>query len=170
MRVILPLDFDQRHNITVSFDYRYQEGKNYNGPVLFGKQIFANTGARLEFKAGSGTPYSRQYTPTFEGNSIGVQTQGNSKIKGDINSARLPWNSRFDLKVDKDFALNFDKDKKTKYYLNVYVQVQNLLNQKNIISVYRYTGNADDDGYLGSSLGQDYLESLEASGGDPLAF
>lgn len=170
LRVILPLDFDQRHNITVSFDYRYQEGKNYNGPVLFGKQIFANTGARLEFKAGSGTPYSRQYTPTFEGNNIGVQTQGNSKIKGDINSARLPWNSRFDLKVDKDFALNFDKDKKTKYYLNVYVQVQNLLNQKNIISVYRYTGNPDDDGYLGSSLGQDYLESLEASGGDPQAF
>jgi len=94
----------------------------------------------------------------------------NSKIKGDINSARLPWNSRFDLKVDKDFALNFDKDKKTKYYLNVYVQVQNLLNQKNIISVYRYTGNADDDGYMGSSLGQDFLSNLEASGGDPQAF
>jgi len=169
LRVIQPLDFDQRHNLLLSFDYRYQDGKNYNGPVLFGKQIFANTGARLEFRAGSGTPYSKQYLPTFEGNNIGVQTAGISKIKGDINSARLPWNSRFDLKVDKDFALNF-KDQKAKYYLNVYVQVQNLLNQKNIISVYRYTGNPDDDGYLGSSLGRDYLANLEAAGGDAEAF
>lgn len=76
LRVIQPLDFDQRHNLLLSFDYRYQDGKNYNGPVLFGKQIFANTGARLEFRAGSGTPYTKQYLPTFEGNNIGVQTVG----------------------------------------------------------------------------------------------
>lgn len=73
------------------------------------------------------------------------------------------------MKVDKDFALNF-KDQKAKYYLNVYVQVQNLLNQKNIISVYRYTGNPDDDGYLGYNLGRDFLANLEAAGGDAQAF
>jgi hypothetical protein len=170
IRVIQPLDFDQRHNVVLSFDFRYQEGKSYNGPVLFGKQIFANAGARLEFKAGSGTPYTRQYVPTFEGNNIGVQTVGNSKIKGDVNSSRLPWNNRFDLKVDKDFALSFKKDQKAKYYLNAYVQVQNLLNQKNINAVYRYTGNPDDDGYLGSSAGQDFLANLTRSGGDATAF
>ncbi len=115
----------------------------------------------MQFKDGSGTPYSRQYSVTGEGNQIGVQTQGSSKIKGGINSARLPWQYRVDLKVDKDFALNIGKgeNKKKKYYLNVYLQVQNLLNAKNIISVYRYTGNADDDGYLDSALGQSIVST-----------
>ena len=40
-----------------------------------------------------------------------------------------------------------DKDPK-KLYFSVYLWIQNLLNTKNIISVYRYTGNANDDGYL----------------------
>ncbi len=161
LRVLIPLDFDQRHSFAMSFDYRYGEGKDYNGPVLFNKQIFANTGANIQFRAGSGTPYSRQYSVTAEGNEIGVQTQGSSKIKGGINAARLPWNYRVDVKVDKDFAINIGKgeNKMKKYYLNVYLQVQNLLNAKNIISVYRYTGNADDDGYLDSALGQSYVST-----------
>jgi hypothetical protein len=38
---------------------------------------------------------------------------------------------------------------KEKYgYLNVYLEVSNLLNTKNITNVYTYTGNPDDDGYL----------------------
>lgn len=170
LRVIQPLDFDQRHNLIVSFDYRYEEGKSYNGPVLFGKQILANAGARVEFKAGSGTPYTRQTIATPEANDIGLQTSGNSKVKGDINGARLPWNYRFDLKIDKDFAIKTGKEGKSKYYVNVYLQVQNLLNTKNIISVYRYTGNPDDDGYLGSDQGLIALRQLEASGGDVEAF
>ena len=170
LRVIQPLDFDQRHSIVLSVDYRYDEGKSYNGPVLFGKQIFANAGARLEFKAGSGSPYTRQTIATPEGNDIGLQTSGNSKVKGDINGSRLPWNYRFDLKIDKDFAIKTGKEGKAKYYVNVYLQVQNLLDTKNIIGVYRFSGNADDDGYLGSDQGILALRQLEASGGDTEAF
>jgi hypothetical protein len=36
--------------------------------------------------------------------------------------------------------------------------VQNLLNTKNIIEVYRYTGNPDDDGYLTSASGKDAIQ------------
>ena len=32
--------------------------------------------------------------------------------------------------------------------MNVYLQVLNLLNSKNIVGVYAATGNANDDGYL----------------------
>ena len=32
--------------------------------------------------------------------------------------------------------------------LNVYLRINNILNQKNILAVYSYTGNPDDDGYL----------------------
>ena len=41
--------------------------------------------------------------------------------------------------------------------MTVYVQAQNLLNTKNIIDVYAYTGNPDDDGFLASAEGQDIL-------------
>ena len=33
-------------------------------------------------------------------------------------------------------------------YLNVYFQFLNLLNTQNVVNVYPYTGNPDDDGYL----------------------
>jgi len=33
-------------------------------------------------------------------------------------------------------------------YMNIYFMVLNLLGTKNVISVYPYTGNPDDDGYL----------------------
>ena len=38
--------------------------------------------------------------------------------------------------------------------MNVYVWVQNLFNTDNVIGVYRYTGNPDDDGYVSSAEGQ----------------
>ena len=32
--------------------------------------------------------------------------------------------------------------------INVYFRINNVLNAKNILQVYSYTGNANDDGYL----------------------
>ena len=43
--------------------------------------------------------------------------------------------------------------------VNVYLQIQNLLDAKNIISVYRATGNPDDDGYLTSSAAQNAINA-----------
>ena len=43
--------------------------------------------------------------------------------------------------------------------MNVYVQVQNLLDAQNIISVYRATGNPEDDGYLTSSSAQNVIDA-----------
>ena len=43
--------------------------------------------------------------------------------------------------------------------MNVYVQIQNLLDARNIISVYRATGNPDDDGYLTSSAAQNAIDA-----------
>jgi len=43
--------------------------------------------------------------------------------------------------------------------VNVYLQVLNLLNSKNITSVYAATGNADDDGYLSAPEWQREIQS-----------
>ena len=47
LRTTLPLDFDQRHNITANIDYRYGSGKKYNGPILFGQKILQNFGINV---------------------------------------------------------------------------------------------------------------------------
>lgn len=162
LRATIPLDYDQRHAIVGTFDFRYDEGAAYNGPVLFNKQIFANSGFNVTAKAGSGTPYSGQsnITPTqFSG------VSGNNPIlQGSINGARKPWQVKFDLRVDKNFMVAMGKKNeegvRSKKRLNVYLQVLNVLNTKNVMDVYRATGDPTDDGYLSSSIAQLQLSQV----------
>lgn len=151
LKTLIPLSFDQRHVIVLSADYRYGAGKSYNGPVLFGKEIFANTGANLIFRTASGTPYTKTSRVV---NSAVISGAFNSPIEASLNSSRLPWQTTVDLKVDKNIDLKWGKgegEERTKAYLNVYVQVLNLLNSKNILEVYSATGNPDDDGFLAAA-------------------
>lgn len=167
LRNIFPLNFDQRHNLVLTTDYRYGSGSDYNGPMLFGAQIFSNTGVNIIARAGSGTPYTRQsnaliapsLSPTSGNGTTGVS--GRSLIVGSINGSRLPWQFRVDVRLDKDIPLNFGKKdgKKKPGNLNVYLQVLNILNTKNVIAVYRKTGNPDDDGYLAAAEFQNEIAS-----------
>jgi hypothetical protein len=126
--------------------------------MLFGKPVFSNTGLNVIFRAGSGTPYSKQSTIVTEAATIGLQQAAQRRLDGGVNNARLPWQFRVDAKLDKDFAIKLGK-KST--YLNLYVQALNLLDAKNIINVYRATGSPDDDGYLASPDGQVTIASQE---------
>ena len=154
LRTTIPLSYDQRHAISASVDYHYGDGKDYDGPVWFGANVFQNAGANLMLSAGSGTPYSRQSNITQEA-AEGINDR--STLAGNINGSRLPWQFRMNLKVNKSFEIKWN-DKKSSNF-NVYVQVQNLLDAKNIISVYRATGNANDDGYLTSSAAQNAIDA-----------
>ncbi len=146
LRALTPLDFDQRHTLVTSLDYRYGSGADYDGPMWFDRQFLANTGVNFIFRAGSGVPYSRQSNVTQDA-AFGIQQR--SIIAGSINGSRLPWQFRVDAKIDRDFDLKWGKDdNKKKASLNVYILVQNLLDADNIITVYRRTGNPNDDGFL----------------------
>jgi hypothetical protein len=78
-----------------------------------------------------------------------------------MNGSRLPWQFRVNMKVNKEFEIKWS-DKKSSH-MNVYVQIQNLLNAQNIISVYRATGNAEDDGYLTSAAAQNAIDAQNDS-------
>jgi len=151
LRFIIPLDFDTRHIISASIDYRYGSGSDYNGPILFGKAIFANAGANFIVRANSGTPYTRQLRPTQEAAAIGWQDNGQRNVEGSVNGASTPWQFRVDLKIDKDINIKIN-DKKTASF-NVYIQFQNLFDTRNVVGVYRATGNPDDDGFINSPDG-----------------
>ncbi|HLG34487.1 MAG TPA: TonB-dependent receptor [Bacteroidia bacterium] len=166
LREIKPLSFDQRHSVVTSVDYRYGGGNDYNGPMLFGKPILARTGLNVVFRAGSGTPYSRQANITqgdavTQNVAIGISQR--STLDGNINGSRLPWQFRIDARIDRDFEIKFGKTKddgsRKRAFINVYLQVQNLLDARNVIAVYRFTGNPDDDGYLNAAASQNDINS-----------
>jgi outer membrane receptor protein involved in Fe transport len=164
LRTTIPLSYDQRHAFNVSMDYRYGSGKDYTGPVLFKKQLFANAGANFVVIAGSGTPYSRQSNITQEG-AFGINDR--STLEGSLNGSRLPWTVRINTKINKRFTLDVGQlDNRRTLGFNVYLQVQNLLNTKNIRSVYRATGNPDDDGYLSDAAAQTDIQAQN----DPQSF
>ena len=160
LRSIVPLDNDVRHTFNINLDYRFGEGDFYNGPKVGGRDILANAGINLALRARSGEPYTRQGNPTPTAQ-FGVRTSSN--LVGTINGSRLPFNFKMDLRIDKDFLI---PGKKKDLYLNVYLVSQNVLNTKNVISAYKYTGSALDDGYLDAPSSQETIDAQV----DPGAF
>ena len=154
LRTVNPFDYDQRHRIVANIDYRYGDGQAYNGPVWFGKQILKNTGFNLIGTLGSGTPYTAStiaYPVTGE---ISPSTEGS------INGSRLPWNFTLNANIDRNFTIKYGSEDNPKTAnLNVYLWVSNILNNRNILGVYRFTGVADDDGYLAASQYQPLINS-----------
>lgn len=167
LRVITPLDFDQRHTFATTFDYRFGSGKDYRGPQTTFKEggkswrWLENFGFNIVSRVGSGAPYTRRQPA---GPDMLVGTAFNQTIYGDLNGSRYPWQFRTDLRIDKTFQLTFGKDspegtpeaeRKTARItnLNVYLQVLNLLDTRNVIAVHNFTGSPDDDGYLASTSG-----------------
>lgn len=162
LRSIFPLNWDRRHSFNIVLDYRWAQGKDYNGPRTERKDgkkpidWLSNTGFSLTINGGSGVPY------TASRNVNSPLSSTTNLLKGTINGSRKPWQFRLDLRVDKDIYFNLGKAEKEnvrKAYMNVYLQVLNLLNTKNVISVYPYTGNPDDDGYLSAPEWQREINS-----------
>ncbi len=120
-----PLDFDQRHTLTAVFDYRVPAG--WDGR-LWGMRIPAAWGLNVVGRYGSGLPY----TPV----------DANGAPLGERNEGRLPANYSVDMRFNKDFPLSGGRQN-----LSFFVEVDNLFDRRNVMSVYARTGRPDDDGY-----------------------
>jgi outer membrane receptor protein involved in Fe transport len=170
LRTTNPLSFDRRHAIQTVVDYRFGAGRRYNGPVITRKnddgtektiKVLEATGLNFTFRGGSGVPYSKSSTvyPSL--------ITGGAILQGSLNGSRLPWQFAIDARADRDIALVLGEgEKKREIYMNVYVQVLNVLNTKNVMGVYRATGNPDDDGYLASAEYQTQINDQN----DPQAY
>ncbi len=159
IRALFPLDFDERHNINAIIDYRFDEGKRYNGPRIGGKDILSNFGVNIQTYAVSGRPYTAKQRP--------VRFGGEGTL-GAINGNRLPWRFNIDLRIDKSF--NLAPAGKNPLNLNIYFRVANILNRKNVIGVYSVTGSPTDDGYLATAEGQTIVEGIGDTGRNTAAY
>ncbi len=154
IRSLSALGFDERHRLSTNMDFRYGSGSQYNGPRWFGKDVFSEAGISLQANAASGRPYTARQRP---------DRYGATGIGGSINGARLPWNFTIDMRVDKSFKIG-GAESTNALFANVYVRVENLLDAKNIIDVYKASGSPYDDGYLVTPLGQSSIQTLDDSG------
>lgn len=153
LRYVAPLSYDSRHNINVNLNYSYEENE---GPVVGGKHFLQNFNANMIMRARSGEPYT-----TYQ-NVIGNQ------IQGGLNGTRLPWHFGLDLRLDKRFQVSgFTKKSaentdapvvsKNKHYLTAFIYFQNLFNIRDVLAVYPYTSRPDDDGYITSPNGEQFV-------------
>lgn len=154
LRTIYPVSFDQRHVVTGAIDYRYGEGKDYNGPVIKEKQILKNTGVNFTGNYASGSPYTAQIVPT---NSAQIGSDDGNTV-GNPFGARMPATLTANMQLDKNITLRFGEDKKKSANMNIYLWVSNLFNTLNISQVYRATGNPGDDGFLNAANSQTIIQ------------
>jgi hypothetical protein len=166
LRTTIPLSFDVRHQLQSTVDFRFGEGKEYNGPRWFGKDFLENSGINFIFLANSGTPYSRSSIFTQDG-AFGIANR--PQLKGSLNGSRLPFQFRVNMRIDKSFAVKVGKkdDENGRVLdIQVYCLVQNLLDARNVVGVYRATGNPDDDGFLAAATSQQIIAGTV----DPISF
>ncbi|MBL7013151.1 MAG: TonB-dependent receptor [Candidatus Marinimicrobia bacterium] len=138
---VSPLDFDQRHTGNLALDYR--TGVRSRVPLF---------GVNMLMRFGSGLPYTPVQVDTE------VLTGGISyRPTAAFNSANMPWSMNVDLKVDK--GLSFGK-----YNMKFFVWVKNLLDIRNVSTIYPATGQADNDGWLGTDEGVNWMTNAAFNG------
>jgi hypothetical protein len=159
LRTLYPMDVDIRHKIVGILDYRFDSKENYKGYYLGKFPVFADMGANFIFNARSGSPFTRYQQAISEAQADMGRAQ-RSQIDGNPFGSRMPWQYRVDMNLSKNFEIA-KKRKREKglnsYNLNVFIWVQNLLNQKAVDGVYQFTGLPNDDGYLSSPQGRQYI-------------
>jgi outer membrane receptor protein involved in Fe transport len=148
-----PLDFDQRHKVSINLDYLLGKGE---GPKLGGIPFLERTDINLLWNIASGTPYTQ--TEIYDEVSLaGVAKQP----VGPLNSRNAPWTQNIDVKASKDFLVAGTN-------LSAYIWVLNLLDTQNSISVFTGTGSPNTTGFLDSPAGQEAASTLQTKFGLPI--
>lgn len=126
---VSPLSFNRDLSGVISFDYRF--GKD-DGPSFlheFGVNILATFDSGHPFTRGTG------------GRNLETDARDRRPLEP-LNASLTPSTFNVDLKIDKTFSL-FDE-----LSANVYFRVLNLFDARNVQTVYKRSGAADDDGYI----------------------
>jgi outer membrane receptor protein involved in Fe transport len=143
-----PLDFDQRHKLSMNLDLRLGKGE---GPLLGNFRPLENAGINVLVNAASGTPY----TPAQVFNEVTLAAVTNLPI-GPINSRYGPWTMNVDAKASRGFQMG-------PFKLEAYAWVLNVFNRENAIAVYTSSGAANTTNWLTTNAGQGYLDTAAGS-------
>jgi outer membrane receptor protein involved in Fe transport len=119
-----PLDWDERHAVTMILDIRVPADDH---PVLFGVTLPDKWGLNFFWEYGSGFPY----TPSSNHPGVAQELVGN--VTPETNSRRLPSHNNIDMRFNKDFKIG-----PMDYTFELWVN--NLFGAKEILQVDSRTG------------------------------
>jgi outer membrane receptor protein involved in Fe transport len=143
-----PLIYNQAHRGNVTLDYRY--GKGEGGPILEGMGVY------LLMSFNSGHNYTKIQEPTSLGQSspwnVGIRALLDARNRYPVeppNASTTPWVFNIDLNWNKVFFFG-------DFNFELYVNVLNVLNTKQVLNLYPQTGTPFDDGWLKSPLAVAY--------------
>lgn len=148
-----PLDFDQRHKLSINGDFTLEKGQ---GPQWGGMRPFENLGVNVLFNIASGTPF----TPTQPYNELTLAAV-TALVAGPLNSRYGPWTQTLDFKITRGFDLQRTR-------LDAFFWVINAFDNENAIAVFTSSGSAKTTGWLNTDPGRAYLATAEANGQDGL--
>lgn len=138
-KIPFPTSFSQTNTGSINVDYHFAQ--NDGGTIL------ERSGLNLLMTFGSGFPF------TIE--SVSQANIGDSRFQvplEPIGYSSTPWTFQVDLRVDKTVSLG---SLETMFY----VYVQNLFNTRNANNAFIRTADPANDGWLGTSQGQQYASS-----------
>lgn len=144
-KVTAPLNFDQRHTLTANLDFRVPEGE---------AGLLGGFGANALVTLNSGRPY----TPLELQNVLASATNFGD-TRGYVNSAYGPGSFRIDLKIDRRFEMG-------RMSLLPYLEIQNLTDRDNVLTVFRSNGDEFTTGWLQTAEGK----AAVAGAADPDTF
>jgi len=144
-----PLDFDQRHKLSMNLDYRMGKGE---GPAWGGIRWIENFGLNALLNVASGTPY----TPTKVYNEVTLAAVA-SEPSGPVNSRYSPWTMNLDLKASKLIPL-------AGFNIEAFLWGLNVLNNRNPVAVYSSTGSPVSTNWLNTDDGQAFLNNTGSDG------
>lgn len=121
-----PLDWDVRHNASISYTFRIGRGEEFFIPFTDTILPLDDFVANLTWSLASGSPYTPQ------------STEGNAFL--DTNSKRKDITHQANLRLTKGFSLPNNMS------LRVFLDIENLFKTKNVYNVYPKTGSPFDDG------------------------
>ena len=148
-----PLDFDQRHKVSMNLDYRLGRGE---GPEWAGRRWFEDTGINALLNIASGTPF----TPTKVYNEVTLAAVS-SEPDGPVNSRYGPWTLNLDLKATRAFNVSNLKMEAFLWGLNVF-------DNRNPIIVYTSTGSPLSTDWLNTEEGQAFIGNSASKNGEGL--
>jgi len=146
-----PLVFDRRHHFSGVVLYEFAAG---DGPKLAGLPILENTTFGFNLDVASGRPYTKK--KVFNEITLGANFPENERA---INASSIDWSYQLDFRFTRGFkAYGVD--------LDLFLNVINLLDAENYVSVWESSGDPGTTYWLETSEAQAWMDGLAAQGVD----
>jgi outer membrane receptor protein involved in Fe transport len=117
-----PLAFDVTHDVKLRVNYFFMPNSM---PEFLGIDFFGGMSANAFYTWQSGVPYTPE------------DSRGNLQ---ELFSKRMPSTQRLDIRLDKQFELIENVN------FRLFADIRNVFNTENVVNVYRFSGEPDNDG------------------------